>query len=249
MLKSQLWPSFHSSWTLTKGLPGRSRSSSLEKGNWLVRVAWLLECGQLTLSGMLSSLSFLPSILLHCQLFTIGISCWFEWLSWINLLYVPSAKTHRPLLHPMQTRAFSPKTMCACVLSHFSSVQFSHSVVSDSLQSHELQHARPPCLSPTPGAYPNSCPWSWWCYPIISSSVVPFSSCPQSFPESGSFQVSQLSTSGSQSTGVSAATSVLPMNTKDWSPFGWTGWISLQSKGFSNTTVQKHQFSCIQLSL
>ena len=120
-----------------------------------------------------------------------------------------------------------------------SSVQFSHSVVSDSLWPHELQHASPPCPSPTPRAYPNSCPLSRWCHPTIPSSVVPFSSCPQSFPSSGSFQMSQLFTSGGQSIGVSA--SVLPMNIQNWFPLGWTGWISLQSKGlsrgFSNTTV------------
>ena len=113
----------------------------------------------------------------------------------------------------------------------FSSVQFSRLVVSDSLWPHELQLARPPCPSPTPRAYPNSCPLSWWCHPTISSSVVPFSSCHQSFPASGPFQMSQLFASGGQSIGVSASTSVLPMNTQDWSPLGWTGWISLQSKG------------------
>ena len=124
------------------------------------------------------------------------------------------------------------------------SVQLSCSVMSDSLRPHGLQHARPPCPSPTPRAYSNSCPLSWWCHPTISSSVVPFSSCPQSFPASGSFQMSQLFTLGGQSIGVSASASVLPMNTQDWSPLGWTGWISLQSKGLSrvNTTVQKHQF-------
>ena len=134
----------------------------------------------------------------------------------------------------------------------FSSVQFSRSVVSDSLQPHESQHARPPCPSPTPGVYPNSCPSSWWCHPAISSSVVSFSSCPQSVPASGSFPTSQLFAWGGQSIGVSASASVLPMNTQDWSPLGWTGWISLQSKGlsrvFSNTTVQKHQFFGAQLS-
>ena len=128
----------------------------------------------------------------------------------------------------------------------FISVQFSHSVVSDSLRPHESQHARPPCPSPTPRVYSNSCPLSRWCHPAISSSVVPFSSCPQSFPASGSFPVSQFFSSGGQSIRVSASTSVLPMNTQDWSPLGWTGWISLQSKGlsrvFSNTTVLKHQF-------
>ena len=126
------------------------------------------------------------------------------------------------------------------------SVQFSHSVMSDSLRPHELQHARPPCLSPTPGVHPNPCPSSRWCHPTISSYVIPFSFCHQSFPTSGSFQISQLFTSGGQSTGVSASTSVLPMDAQDWSPLRWTGWISLQSKGlsrvFSNTTVQKHQF-------
>ena len=135
----------------------------------------------------------------------------------------------------------------------FSSVHFSCSVMSDSLQPHESQHARPPCLSPTPGVHPNPCPSSWWCHPTISSSVIPFSSCPQSFPESVSFPMNQLFTSGEQSTGVSTSTSVLPVNTQDWSPFGWTGWISLQSKGLSrvffNTIVQKHQFFSSQLSL
>ena len=134
-----------------------------------------------------------------------------------------------------------------------SSVQFSCSVVSDSLRPHELQQARPPYPSPTPGVHPNPCPLSQWCHPTISSSVVPFSSCPQSFPASGSSQMSQLFASGGQSIGVSALASVLPMNTQDWSPLRWTGWISLQSKGlsrvFSNTTVQKHKFFSVQLSL
>ena len=138
-------------------------------------------------------------------------------------------------------------------LSHqFSSVQFSRSVVSDCLWPHESQHARTPCPLPTPRVYPNSCPSSWWCHPAISSSVVPFSSCPQSLPASGSFLMSQLFTWGGQSIGVSASTSVLPMNPQDWSPLEWTGWISLQSKGlsraFSNTTVQKHQFFSAQCS-
>ena len=134
----------------------------------------------------------------------------------------------------------------------FSSVQFSRSVVSDSLWPHESQHARPPCPSPTPGVHANSRPSSRWCHPAISSSVVPFSSCPQSLPASESFPMSQLFTWGGQSTGVSALASFLPKNTHDWSPLEWTGWISLQSKGlsrvFSNTTVQKHQFFGAQLS-
>ena len=125
--------------------------------------------------------------------------------------------------------------------------------MSDSLRPHGLQHARPPCPSPTPGVYSNSCPLSQWCYPTISSSVVPFSSCRQSFPASGSFQMSKFFTSGGQSTGVSASAAVLPMNIWGWFPLGWTGWISLLSKElsrvFSNTTVQKHQFFGAQLSL
>ena len=134
------------------------------------------------------------------------------------------------------------------------SVQFSHSVMSDSLRPHGLQHARLPCPSPTLGVYPNLCPSCQWCQSTISSSVIPFSSCLQSFPASGSFQMSQLFTSGGQSIGVSASTLVLTMNTQDWSPLvPWTGWISLQSKGlsrvFPSTTVQKHQFFCAQLSL
>ena len=133
------------------------------------------------------------------------------------------------------------------------SVQFSHSVMSDSLQPHGLQHAKPACPLPTPGIYSNSCPLSQWCHPTISSSAVPFSSRLQSFPASGSFQMSQFFASGGQSIGVSASISVLPMNIQDWFPLGWTGWISLQSKGlsrvFSNTTVQKHQFFSAQLSL
>ena len=126
-----------------------------------------------------------------------------------------------------------------------SSVQFSSSVVSDSLRPHGLQHARLPCPLPTPGACSNSCPLNRWCHPTILSSVVPFSSCPQSFPASGSFPMSQFFASGGQSIGVSASVSVLPMYIQDWFPSEWTGWISLQSKGFSrvfsNTTVQKHQ--------
>ena len=131
------------------------------------------------------------------------------------------------------------------------SVQFSHLVVSNSFWPHGLQHARPPCPSPTPRVYSNLCPLSRWCHPAISSSVVPFSSCPQSPPASGSFPMSQLFAWGGQSIRVSALASILPMNTQDWS-LEWTGWISLQSMGlskvFSNTTVQKHQFFSTQLS-
>ena len=132
------------------------------------------------------------------------------------------------------------------------SVRFSHSDLSDSLQPHGVQHARLPCPSPTPGAC-LTCPSSWWCHPTISSSVVPFSSCLQSFPASGSSPLSQFFTSGGQRFGVSASASALPMNIQEWCPLGLTSWISLQSKGlsrvFCNITVQKHQFFCTQLSL
>ena len=127
-----------------------------------------------------------------------------------------------------------------------SSVQFSHSVMSDSLQTHESQHTRPPCPSPTPRVHSNSRPSSQWCHPAISSSVIPFSSCLQSLPASESFPMSQLFAWGGQSTGVSALASFLPKKSQGWSPSEWTGWISLQSKGlsrvFSSTTVQKRQF-------
>ena len=133
------------------------------------------------------------------------------------------------------------------------SVQFSHSVVFNRLQPHGLQHARLRCTSPTPGAYSNSCPSSWWHHSTIPSSVIPFSSRLQSFPASGSFPMNQLFVSGSQSIGVSASTSVLPVNIQDWFPLGWASWISFQSKGlsrvFSKTTVQKSQFFDTQLSL
>ena len=138
----------------------------------------------------------------------------------------------------MVKQSFSPSKVFRYPIS---SVQFSHSVVSDSLWPHESQHARPPCPSPTPGVYSDSCPLSRWCHPITSSSVVPFSSHLQSFPTSESFQMSQFFISGGQSTGVSASTSALPMNTQDWSPLGWTSWISLQSnrlsRVFSNVTI------------
>ena len=127
-------------------------------------------------------------------------------------------------------------------------------VVSNSLRPHGLQHTRFPCPSPSPGVCSNSCPWSWWCHPTISSSVILFSSCLQSFPASGSFPMSQFFASGSQSIGAAtSAASVLPMNIQGWFPLGWTGWISLQSRGFpkvfSNITVQKYQFFCAQPSL
>ena len=150
------------------------------------------------------------------------------------------------MLFISHTNPVNIKSLCTCHrMTLWCSVQFSRSVMSDSLQPHKLQHDRPPCPLPTPGVHSNSCLSSWWCHPAISSSVVPFSH-PQSLPASESFPMSLLFASGGQSIGVSASASVLSMNTQDWSPLGWTGWTSLQSKGlsrvFSNTTVQKHQF-------
>ena len=168
---------------------------------------------------------------------------------WNGLPFPSPGDLPKPGIEP-RSPAFRADTLPAEPLS---SVQFSRSVMSDSLQPHESQHARPPCPSPTPGVHPNPCPLSWWCHPAISSSDVTFSSCPQSLPASESFPVSQLFAWGSQSIGVSASASVLPMNIQDWFHLGLTGWISLQSKWlprvFSNTIVQNHQFFGAQLSL
>ena len=152
------------------------------------------------------------------------------WLKSISLIFCPAAKD----------------SFCSHSEFGLSSVQFSLSVVSDSLWPHELQYTRPPCPSPTPRAYPNSCPLSRWYHPTISFSVVPFSFCPQSFPGSGSFQMSQLFASGGQSIGVSASASVLPVNTQDWFSLGWTGWISLQSKGLKNCQRTSKNFCVYQ---
>ena len=180
---------------------------------------------------------------------TYSNSCWLAILHMViqvSVLLSPYISPS-PLLSPCPW-VYSPCLFLHCcpVNKFFSSVQFSRSVISDSLWPHEPQHSRPPCPSPTLGVHPNPCPLSQWFHPTISSSVVHFSSCPQSFPASGSFPMSQFFSSGGQSIGVSASTSVLPMNIQDWFPLGWTGWISLQSKGlsrgFSNSTVQKHQF-------
>ena len=155
-------------------------------------------------------------------------------------------KTFPNLNHPLDFTDAGDPSLRKLMMLWFSSVEFSRSIMSNSLQLHGLQHARLPCPSPTPGAFSNSCPLGQWCHPTISSSVIPFSSCLQSFPSSGSLPMSQFFTSGSQSIGVSASASVLPMNIQDWFPLGLIGLISLQSKGlsrvFSNTTVQKHQF-------
>ena len=154
---------------------------------------------------------------------------------YLSLDYIQSALNVLRLLSPVILKW--PGSCLRKTYSHFSSVQFSCSVTSNSLQPHELQHARLPCLPPTPGVHSNSCPSSWWCHPAISSSVVPFSSCPKSLPASGSFPMSQLFAWGGQSIGVSALASVLPMNTQDWSPLGWTGWTSLQSRGLSRVST------------
>ena len=150
------------------------------------------------------------------------------------------------LFIPNENLSFMNPGLSLFFLAIFSSVQFSHSVMPDCLQPHESQHTRSPCPSATPGVHPNSCASRRWCHPAISSSVTPFSSCPQSLPASGSFPMSQLFPWSGQSVVVASSASVLPINTQDWSSLGWTGWISLQSMGlsrvFSNTTVQKHQF-------
>ena len=168
-----------------------------------------------------------------------------SWSLFGILLLVWYTATFWILVKPLHLRSMFSKLI--------SSVQFSCSVMSISLWLHGLQYTRPPCPSPTPEVCSNSCPLSWWCHPTISSSVIPFSSRLQSFPAPGSFPVSQFFPSGGQSIRVSASTSVLSMNIQGWSPFEWTGWISVQSKGlsrvFSNTTVQKHQFFKTQPSL
>ena len=152
------------------------------------------------------------------------------------------------LIYKHLSRSLRRKDLHECFSIQFSSVAQS----CRTLWLHESQHARPLCPSPAPGVHSESRPSSQWCHPAISSSVVPFSSCPQSLPASESFPVSQFFAWGGQSTGISALASFLPKNTQDWSPLGWTSWISLQSKGlsrvFSNTTVQKHQFFGVQLS-
>ena len=161
---------------------------------------------------------------------------------------LPILKSHEfTCIHTLMRKQIYSSHLFYCYYQFvLSSVQFSCSVVSNSLWPHESQHARPPCPSPTPGVHSDSRPSSQWCHPAISSSVVPFSSCPQSLPASEPFPMSQLFAWGGQSIGVSALASFLPKKSQGWSPSEWTGWISLQSKGlsrvFSNTTVQKHQF-------
>ena len=191
------------------------------------------------------------SLLQLAMLSVLSLACWslhvfFEEITWFlkrsrnDYLRIISISIRHLLSHDTHV----PKLLLSA--RQFSSVQFIRSVVSDSLRPHELQHARLPCSSPSPGVHSDSRPSSPWCHPAISSSVGPFSSCPQSFPASESFPMSQLFSWGGQSTGVSALASFLPKKSQGSSPSEWTGWISLQSKGlsrvFSNTTVQKHQF-------
>ena len=159
------------------------------------------------------------------------------WSVW-ECLFIPWIPKNKVIL--FQSPELSSSGTLIIILLSIGSVQFSRSVVSDSLHPREPQHARPPCPSPTPGVHPNPCPLSRWCHPTISSSVVPFSSCPQSFRASVSFYMSQLFASGGQSIGASASTSILPINTQDWSPLGWTGWISLQVLGTLKSLLQHH---------
>ena len=205
-----------------------NRKSDLSWGWAQVDIGWSVPCPVLALGY------------LHHPLFW----CWHCDLYW---------NTMRRQVHEVSATCLVMGWSEFSHLQKMYSVQFGHSVISDSLWPHGLQHTRLPCLSPTSRACSTSSSWSQWCHSTISSSVVPFSSHLQSFPASGFFQISQLFTSGGQRIGVSASASVLPMNNQDWSPLGWTGWISLQSKGlsgvFSNTTAQKHQFFGAQLSL
>ena len=177
---------------------------------------------------------------------------YWSWLPFPSAGDLPDPGIQAESLSPAWASGFFTTDPCGRpLLLHW--VQFSHSALSNSLWPHELQQARPPCPSPSPGVYPNSCSSSQWCHPAISSSVIPFSFHLQSFPAPGSFQMSQFVTSGGQNIGVSASTSILPMNTQDWSPLGWTSWISLLSRGlsrvFSNTTFQNNHFFSAQLSL
>ena len=195
-------------------------------------------------------------ILFCCPVECLNLPCnipeWTCLLQWSEAHLWGSLPPHW-LCHQQVSNMYVTQSPGLCSKMDTLSVQFSRSIVSHSLWPHESQHARPPCPSPAPGVHSNSRPSSQWYHPAISSSVVPFSSCPQSLPASESFPMSQLFAWGGQSTGVSALASFLPKNTQGWSPLEWTGWISLQSKGlsrvFSNTTVQKHQFFAAQLTL
>jgi hypothetical protein len=203
----------------------------------IILVFWMLSY-KLTFS--LLSFTFMKRLFSYSSLSAISMvsSAYLRWLIFLPAIFIPACASSSPTFHVMY--------------SQFGSAQFSRSVLSDSFQPHECQHARPPCPSASPGVHSNSHPSSWWCHPAISSSVIPFSSCTQSLPASESFPMSQLFTWGGQSTGVSAWASFLPKKFQGWSPSEWTGWISLQSKGlsrvFSNTTAQKHQFFSSQLS-
>ena len=219
-------------------------------GVWLFATPWTIAC-EATMSMEFprqeywSGLPFPSQEIFPTQGLNLGL------LHWRQILYhLIQQGSPRSIEETWYNLVFVKKGTIKCL--SLSSVQFNCSVISNSLRPHESQHTRPPCPSPTPGVHSNSCPLSQWCHPAISSSFVPFFSCPQSLTASESFPMSQVSASGGQITGVSASASVLPMNTQDLCPLGWTGWISLQSKGlsrvFSKTTVQKHQFFSAQLS-
>ena len=207
---------------------------------------WL--CVHMSISSLFDNLGFLQSLSFYCRVCSLFLPA----VAFCRKKSGVREDDHIPGLRWVPGTA----TKCEFLASHRKLLKSQFSSVAQScptLRPHELQHTRPPCPSPTPRVHSNPCPLSQWCHPTILSSVAPFSYCPQSFPASESFQMNQFFASGGQSTGVSASTSVLPMNNQDWSLLGWTSWISLQSKGlsgvFSNTTVQKHQFFGAQLSL
>ena len=211
-------------------LVGHWVSSSVNASSWPMPIFFLI----------ISKLEIIPSLAFHVPLlcFFYLNDCWF--LKYCKYLFLVTCVLKISVI------SYPEKILFSLI---WTSVQFSRSVVSDSLQPHELQHASPPCPSPSPRVHSDSRPSSQWCHPAILSSVVPFSSFPQSLPASESFPMSQLFAWGGQSTGVSASASFLPKNSQDWSPLEWTGWISLQSKGLwrvFNTTVQKHQFFCAE---
>ena len=210
----------------------------------------------------LSSFTFIKRLFSSYSLSAIRVvsSAYLRLLIFLLEILIPACGSSNPAFHIMywclkfhQIALIVLSYILLSILNYMCSVQFSRSVMSDSVRPHESQHASPPCPSPTPGVHSDSRPSSQSCHPAISSSVIPFSCCPQSLLASESFPIGQLFAWGGQSTGLSASASFLPKNTQDWSPLGWTGWISLQSKGlsrvFSNTTVQKHQFFGTQLSL
>ena len=213
-------------------------------GHWVSSSVNASSCPMPIFFLIISELEIIPSLAFYVPLFRFFYlnDCWF--FKYCKYLFLVTCVLKIPVI------SYPEKILFSLI---WTSVQFSCSVVSDSLRPHESQHARPPCPSPTPGVHSDSHPSSQWCHPAISSSVIPFSSCPNScLPASKSFPMSQLFTWGGQSTGASASASFLPKKSQGWSPSEWTSWISLQSKRlsrvFSNTTVQKHQFFSTQPS-